>query len=121
MTTAAHPPDAHRIPPVAVDGVPTLRTALARIADRANGLDAAPRFPAENFSDLAAAGVVQLAADRGLCNLVREIELVRTVAAADAATARILDGHFNGVERLACAARRRWSTTNSSSSAAWRC
>jgi hypothetical protein len=76
-------------------------TALARIAARAADFDREPRFPRENFDDLAAAGVVQLPADRRRCSLVREIELVRAVAARDAATARILDGHFNAVERLA--------------------
>jgi alkylation response protein AidB-like acyl-CoA dehydrogenase len=78
-----------------------LPTALARIAARAAGFDREPRFPRENFDDLTAAGVVQLPADRPRCGLVREIELVRAVAARDSSTARILDGHFNAVERLA--------------------
>jgi alkylation response protein AidB-like acyl-CoA dehydrogenase len=79
----------------------SLTTALARIAGRAGAYDREPRFPARSFADLAAAGVVQLAGDRSRCGLLREIELVRAVAAADASTARVLDGHFNGVERLA--------------------
>jgi alkylation response protein AidB-like acyl-CoA dehydrogenase len=78
-----------------------LPTALARIAARAAGFDREPRFPRESFDDLAAAGVVQLPADRCRSGLAREIELVRAVAARDASTARILDGHFNAVERLA--------------------
>jgi alkylation response protein AidB-like acyl-CoA dehydrogenase len=60
-----------------------LEWALKRIAARASELDREPRFPTENFIDLAA---------------------VRAVAAADASTARILDGHLNGVERLTLAA-----------------
>jgi hypothetical protein len=78
-----------------------LATALARIAARAGDFDTHPRFPREDFMDLAAAGIPQLAPDRGRCGLAREIEIVRAVAGASAATARILDGHFNGVERLA--------------------
>src|SRR6202012_3659793 len=34
-----------------------------------------------------------------------DVRLVRAVAAADASTARILDGHLNGVERLTLAAQ----------------
>jgi alkylation response protein AidB-like acyl-CoA dehydrogenase/SAM-dependent methyltransferase len=103
MTTRApaHSSGDHETDLVVTAGALGLPTALARIAERADRLDRAPHFPHENFADLAAAGVVGLAADRDRCNLVREIELVRAVAAADAATARILDGHFNGAERLA--------------------
>ncbi len=80
---------------------PALEPALAQIAARAGELDANPHFPAENFASLRAAGVVQLAADRQRCDLIAEAQLIRRLAAADASTARILDGHFNGVERLA--------------------
>jgi alkylation response protein AidB-like acyl-CoA dehydrogenase len=82
----------------------TLQRALERIAAKAVELDASPRFPNESFEALAAAGVPQLAADRACCGLVEEVALVRAVAAADASTARILDGHFNGVERVALCA-----------------
>ncbi len=75
--------------------------ALEQIAQRAGELDAEPRFPAEDFASLRAAGVPQLAADRSRCDLVGEATIVRRVAGADASAARILDGHFNGVERLA--------------------
>jgi alkylation response protein AidB-like acyl-CoA dehydrogenase len=74
---------------------------LAQIADRAGELDAHPRFPADGFALLKAAGVPQLAADRARCDLAGEAALIRVVACADASTARILDGHFNGAERLA--------------------
>ncbi len=81
-----------------------LATALEQIAARAADLDANPRFPADNIETLKAAGIIQLAADRGRTSLAGEIALVRAVAGVDASTARILDGHFNGVERIALAA-----------------
>jgi alkylation response protein AidB-like acyl-CoA dehydrogenase len=74
--------------------------ALEQIAARAESLDANPRFPTENMQSLRTAGVPQLAADRERCVLAREIALVRALAGVDASTARIVDGHFNGVERL---------------------
>ncbi len=73
-----------------------LDSALVRIAARAGELDREPRFPTENFTDLAAAGALTPPPD----GLAAEVRLVRAVAAADASTARILDGHFNGIERL---------------------
>jgi alkylation response protein AidB-like acyl-CoA dehydrogenase len=85
----------------------TSSEALVRISRRAGEFDARPRFPAENFEDLRSAGVLRLPADRARASLLREeIALVRAVAAADASTARILDGHLNGVERLALNAPR---------------
>ena len=73
-----------------------LAPALERIAARAAELDREPRFPAENLADLARAGAL----GPGTGGLTGEVRLVRAVAAADASTARILDGHLNGVERL---------------------
>ncbi|HEX5852568.1 MAG TPA: hypothetical protein VFY36_05705 [Solirubrobacteraceae bacterium] len=73
-----------------------LERALARIAARAGELDREPRFPTENFTDLAAASALMIPPD----GLAGEARLVRAVAAADASTARILDGHLNGIERL---------------------
>jgi alkylation response protein AidB-like acyl-CoA dehydrogenase len=70
--------------------------ALKRIAARAGELDREPHFPSENFTDLAAAGALISPSD----GLAVEARLVRAVACADASTARILDGHLNGVERL---------------------
>jgi alkylation response protein AidB-like acyl-CoA dehydrogenase len=75
--------------------------ALARISARARELDESPRLPEENLTDLRAAGLLQLPADSSAISLPREIELVRALAGADASTARIFDGHLNGVERLA--------------------
>jgi alkylation response protein AidB-like acyl-CoA dehydrogenase len=82
-----------------------LAPALAQIALQAGELDAHPRFPEENFGLLRAAGVVQLAGERTRCDLSTEAALIRVLAAADASTARILDGHFNGAERLALLAQ----------------
>jgi len=94
------------IVPVAEPECISFEEALARISSRAHGLDAAPRLPRENLDDLRAAGMLQLTADRAGAGarLREEIALVRTVARADASTARIFDGHLNGVERLALGA-----------------
>jgi alkylation response protein AidB-like acyl-CoA dehydrogenase len=78
-----------------------LERALERLLARAAELDANPRFPRANFESLKRAGVAQLAARELRPTFAREVELIRAVARADASTARILDGHFNGVERLA--------------------
>jgi alkylation response protein AidB-like acyl-CoA dehydrogenase len=78
-----------------------LEGALAQLLARAGELDANPRFPRANFESLKRAGVAQLAGMRESVTFAREIELIRAVASADSSTARILDGHFNGVERLA--------------------
>jgi alkylation response protein AidB-like acyl-CoA dehydrogenase len=83
-----------------------LDVALAQLFARAAELDANPRFPRANFESLKRAGVTQLAAERERLTLAGEVELVRAVAGADASTARILDGHFNGVERLSLLAPR---------------
>jgi alkylation response protein AidB-like acyl-CoA dehydrogenase len=85
--------------PIGITPGESLERALEGIADRAGELDREPRFPAENFTDLAAVGGLTTPPD----GLAGEIRLVRAVAAADASTARILDGHLNGVERLALA------------------
>jgi hypothetical protein len=78
-----------------------LEGALAQLLARASELDRNPRFPRANFESLKRAGVTQLAGMRAWATFAREVELIRAVASADASTARILDGHFNGAERLA--------------------
>jgi alkylation response protein AidB-like acyl-CoA dehydrogenase len=95
--------------PIAPDAEPermSLDDALLRISSRAHELDAAPRLPRENLDDLRAAGMLQLPVGRARtkAKLREEIALVRAVARADASTARIFDGHLNGVERLALGA-----------------
>jgi alkylation response protein AidB-like acyl-CoA dehydrogenase len=96
------------IVPVAEPECISFEEALARISARARELDAAPRLPRENLDDLRAAGLLQLPVDRAgagaRARLREEIALVRAVARADASTARIFDGHLNGVERLALGA-----------------
>ena len=87
---------------MSVQGLPVpistkrLQGTLASIAARARELDREPRFPTENFNDLAIAGALAPPPD----GLAGEVRLVRAVAVADASTARILDGHLNGIERL---------------------
>jgi hypothetical protein len=93
--------------PIALAAEPdrlSLDQALARISSRAHDLDATPRLPRENLDDLCAADLLQLPAERAGARLREEIALVRAVARADASTARIFDGHLNGVERLALGA-----------------
>ena len=75
-------------------------------------MTASPRFPAETFAALAAAGVTQPPASVSAVTRA-EVRLVRAVAAADASTARILDGHFNGVERVALSAPSHCARTSS--------
>ena len=94
--------------PVATAGRDMFASDLARalpvIAAGADERDRHPRFPTEGFAALAAAGVPQLAGERERCELRSEVALVRAVAGVDASCARILDGHFNGVERVALTA-----------------
>ena len=78
-----------------------LEGALAQLLARASELDRNPRFPRANFESLGRAGVTQLVGTRAWATFAGEVELIRAVASADASTARILDGHFNGAERLA--------------------
>jgi alkylation response protein AidB-like acyl-CoA dehydrogenase len=77
----------------------SLEHAVMRIAQRGADYDRSPRFPHENWSDLQAAGALDLA-PHSAQTLTQQIALVSRIAAADASTARILDGHLNGVERL---------------------
>jgi alkylation response protein AidB-like acyl-CoA dehydrogenase len=90
---SAHPAEPAATPTISRD------SALQQIAERAQPLDRAPRFPQENFADLASSGALRTAAEQP-GDLIGQIALVRAVAAVDASTARILDGHLNGLERL---------------------
>jgi hypothetical protein len=80
--------------------------AIAAIAAGASDLDRAPRFPLEAFLELTASGALRatIGAAREGASVGPEWNLLRRVAAADAAVARILDGHLNAIERLEVAA-----------------
>jgi alkylation response protein AidB-like acyl-CoA dehydrogenase len=78
-----------------------LDAALARIAAGADELDRHPAFPYAAFDELAAAGV--LGATLAGMPFAQELRLVREVSRADGSVGRILDGHFNAVERLTVA------------------
>jgi hypothetical protein len=79
----------------------TLEAALEAIAAAAADLDAEPRFPASAFEVLREAGALE---PPRAGSVLPEWNLVRRVARADASVSRILDGHFNAIERLAVAA-----------------
>ena len=85
--------------------VAVLDEALARIADGAAERDRAPipPFPEEAIADLEAVGALAWNAQSGTDRppAAAELGLVRSVARADGSIGRILDGHLNGVERLA--------------------
>ncbi len=103
MGMSAAPPPLSIVSPVE-SALLSIDEALARISLRAKEFDAAPRLPEENLEDLRDAGLLQFPADRERATLREEIVLVRALASADASTARIFDGHLNGVERLALGA-----------------
>jgi alkylation response protein AidB-like acyl-CoA dehydrogenase len=81
-----------------------LEAVLARISAGAAARDADPAFPEEPFRQLASAGVLGIPAPVGehgrLASFAREWRVLRSVARADGSVGRILDGHFNGVERV---------------------
>jgi hypothetical protein len=78
---------------------------LVRIAAGAEERDraAAPRFPEDAIADLEAVGALAFNAQPGTDRppAAAELGLVRSIARADGSIGRIVDGHLNGVERLA--------------------
>jgi alkylation response protein AidB-like acyl-CoA dehydrogenase len=91
--------------PEPLDGT-ALDTALARIAAGADELDRHPAFPVDACAELAGAGVLgaTLPGPEGArIAFADELRLVREVSRADGSVGRILDGHFNAVERLTVA------------------
>jgi hypothetical protein len=84
----------------------TYGDALAAVAAGAELLDREPRYPAQALARLGEVGALTatVGAVRGEAPVMAEWELVREVAAADAAVGRILDGHLNAIERLEVAA-----------------
>lgn len=85
-----------------------LEDVLESVAAGAAGRDAKPRFPQEAIHRLATMGVLAMPAPVGPAGrrstFAEEWAVLRAVARADGSVGRILDGHFNGVERLAIAA-----------------
>jgi alkylation response protein AidB-like acyl-CoA dehydrogenase len=85
--------------------VASLSEALARMAASAGERDraAVPPFPEEAIADLEAVGALAWNAQPGTDRppAAAELGLVRSVARADGSVGRVLDGHLNGVERLA--------------------
>jgi len=90
---------------VAVTDAGSLERALERVAAGAPERDriGSPAFPEDPVADLEAAGVLAFNAQAGPRRppAADELGLVRAVARADASVGRIVDGHINGVERLA--------------------
>ncbi len=93
-----------RAAPVTVDE-PAFTSALAAIAAGAAGRDASPdgAFPADALAALRRCGVLAGTAVSGSARppAAGELSLVRRCAEADGAVGRIVDGHLNGVERIA--------------------
>jgi alkylation response protein AidB-like acyl-CoA dehydrogenase len=83
-----------------------LDAALDGISAGAAARDAEPAFPEGPFRGLAASGVLGMTAPRPQTarerpvSFEREWRTLRAVARADGSVGRILDGHFNAVERL---------------------
>ena len=72
-----------------------MQHALADVAAGAAARDREPAFPFDAMTVLARAGALSR---RG--SISREWELVRAVAQADGSVGRIVDGHYNAVERI---------------------
>ncbi|MGD0197068.1 MAG: hypothetical protein ABSC56_04055 [Solirubrobacteraceae bacterium] len=79
--------------------------AIDRIAAGAQARDRIPVFPHDAFAELARAGLlgVKVPAAGSSIPFADELRLVRDVSRADSSVGRILDGHFNAVERLTLA------------------
>ena len=80
---------------MSADTVPAVQRALAQVAAGAAARDREPAFPFDAMTVLAQAGAL------GRCGSIsQEWELVRAVAQADGSVGRIVDGHYNAVERI---------------------
>jgi alkylation response protein AidB-like acyl-CoA dehydrogenase len=77
---------------------------MARISAGASERDAHPAFPEDPFRQLASADVLAIPVpvrEHGRrASFAEEWRVLRAVARADGSVGRILDGHFNGVERV---------------------
>lgn len=85
-----------------------LETVTRRISEGAAKRDAHPGFPAHAFKDLAALGAlampVEISGTQRRAAFAEEWRVLRAIARADGSVGRILDGHLNGVERIAAIA-----------------
>jgi hypothetical protein len=85
----------------------TLQAVVAGISAGANHRDRNPSFPEHPFRQLALAGVLATPIPGSVvlqgrpASFAEEWHVLRAVARADGSVGRILDGHFNGVERIA--------------------
>jgi len=84
----------------------TLETVVAAISAGANHRDRHPTFPEHPFRQLALSGVLAIPIPDPVgkqgrsTTFAEEWHVLRAVARADGSVGRILDGHFNGVERV---------------------
>jgi len=84
----------------------TLQAIVAGISAGAAERDAHPSFPEAAFRQLAVSGALALPVPDPVdehgrrATFAEEWRVLRAVAHADGSVGRILDGHFNGVERL---------------------
>ena len=84
----------------------TLQTLVAGVSIGAAERDARPSFPEAAFRQLALCGVLAIPAPDPVgehgrrASFAEEWRVLRAVASADGSVGRILDGHFNGVERV---------------------
>ena len=87
-------------------GTLDLETILPRISAGASGRDVHPSFPEEPFVSLASTGALAIPVPDPVggqgrrATFAEEWRVLRAVAGADGSVGRILDGHFNGVERV---------------------
>jgi alkylation response protein AidB-like acyl-CoA dehydrogenase len=85
---------------------PAIEFVLSEIASGAAERDAHPTFPEGPFRELAATGILAMPAPepdgdgKRRASFAEEWGVLRAVARADGSVGRILDGHFNGVERV---------------------
>jgi alkylation response protein AidB-like acyl-CoA dehydrogenase len=88
------------------EGPHDLEAILARISAGASGRDAHPSFPEDPFVRLAPTGMLAIPVPDPIgrqgrrASFAEEWRVLRAVAGADGSVGRILDGHFNGVERV---------------------
>ena len=83
-----------------------LDAVLARISAGASERDAHPSFPEDPFVRLAPTGALAIPVPDPIgrqgrrASFAEEWRVLRAIAGADGSVSRILDGHFNGVERV---------------------